>query len=137
MYACSLPTDATETVGQNNVAARFRLADGSVAELTHGTIGRQTSPEQRGDVFAQGLGVITENFKQLSICGTLRRNSSKWFADKGYDVQLQAFVEAIRRGGPSPVSVLDGARASLGCIRLMESCCSGQVEPIRLTDVTS
>lgn len=137
VYACSLPTDVKEPVGQNNVAASFRFADGSVANLTYGTIGSKTSQGERVEVFAQGLGVITENFKQLSVCGTLRRNSSKWFADKGYDVQLQAFVEAIRRGGPSPVSVLDGARASLGCIRLMESCRSGQVEPIRLTDVTS
>ena len=119
--AYSLPTDKKDPIGENNLAACFRFADGSIANLTYCTVGSKTSGGERVEVFAQGVGAMTEDFKQLTIAGGMRRTSSKWFADKGYVEQMTAFIEGIRGGKAPEVTVLDGARATIGCLRMMES----------------
>jgi predicted dehydrogenase len=119
--AYSLPTDKKDPIGENNLVACFRFADGSIANLTYCTVGSKTSGGERVEVFAQGVGAMTEDFKQLTIAGGMRRASSKWFADKGYEEQMTAFIEGIRTGRPPEVTVLDGARSTIGCLRMLES----------------
>jgi hypothetical protein len=64
----------------------------------------------------------TENFKHFVEARRLVRRSRRWFASKGYDVQMKRFVEAIAGGGPAGTTVEDGARATVACLRLMDSC---------------
>jgi len=119
--AFCLPLEKKSPVGQNNMAAAFRFADGSVANLTYCTVGSKTSGGERVEVFAEGLGVATEDFKQLTVSTGSRRTESKWFAEKGYGEQLDDFLRAIREGKPPGVTVRDGARATIGCLRMLES----------------
>jgi predicted dehydrogenase/threonine dehydrogenase-like Zn-dependent dehydrogenase len=119
--AFALPTGRTEPVGENNMAASFRFADGSVANLTYCTVGSRTSGGERVEVFAQGLGCMCEDFKRLSAKTRFGRNVSRWFPEKGHDMQMREFVKAVRAGGPPSVSVRDGARATLACLRILES----------------
>lgn len=119
--AYSLPTGKQDPIGENNIAASFRFADGSVGSLTYCTVGSKTSGGERVEVFAQGLGLVTENFKQLAIQKSISRARSRWWGEKGYAAQLESFIKSIREGRPPEVSVVDGARATIGCLRLMES----------------
>jgi predicted dehydrogenase len=108
-------------VGENNMVAAFHFADGSVGSLNYSTIGSKTSGGERVEVFADGIGAVTEDFKHLSVRGKMRMNSSKWFGDKGYAAQLNDFIDAIRNGGHPQIGVEDGARATIGCLRMLES----------------
>jgi predicted dehydrogenase/threonine dehydrogenase-like Zn-dependent dehydrogenase len=119
--AYSLPVGKKEPIGENNLAASFRFADGSIGNLTYCTVGSKTSGGERVEIFAQGVGASTENFKQLTILGGTRGNRSRWFADKGYAQQLTAFLTGIREGKPPDVTVQDGARATIGCLLMLES----------------
>jgi predicted dehydrogenase/threonine dehydrogenase-like Zn-dependent dehydrogenase len=119
--AYSLPAGQKEPIGENNLAASFRFADGSIGNLTYCTVGSKTSTGERVEIFAQGVGASTENFKQLTILGGVRGNRSQWFADKGYAQQLAAFLGGIREGKPPEVTVQDGARATIGCLLMLES----------------
>jgi predicted dehydrogenase/threonine dehydrogenase-like Zn-dependent dehydrogenase len=123
--AFSLPQDVPEPVGMNNVAATFRFADGSVATLTYCTVGSKSSGGERLEVFAPGIGMMTEDFKRLEVAGTIRTRSRKFFADKGYDEQMAEFVDAATAGRPSSVSAIDGARSTLMCLRMIESMHAG------------
>jgi predicted dehydrogenase len=125
--AVSLPTGRTEPIGENNIAATFTFADGSIANLTYCTVGSRTSGGERVEAFASGIGGVAEDFKSFTAAGALRRTSRRWFAEKGYDAQLKAFLDAVRSGRPSPVSVQDGARATIVCLKLMESARRGGV----------
>ena len=125
--AVSLPTGRTEPIGENNIAATFTFADGSIANLTYCTVGSRTSGGERVEAFASGIGGVAEDFKSFTAAGALRRTSRRWFAEKGYDAQLKAFLDAVRSGRPSPVSVQDGARATVVCLKLMESARRGGV----------
>jgi predicted dehydrogenase len=123
--AFSLPTGRQEPIGENNLVASFRFADGSIANLTYCTVGSRTSGGERVEGFAQGIGVLTENFKKLGIHTIVRRSRSRWWADKGYAAQLAEFLEGIRKGRPPAVTVEDGARATIGCLCLLESARAG------------
>lgn len=119
--AFSLPLGQTDPIGENNLVSSFRFADGSIANLTYCTVGSRTSGGERVEVFAPGIGVVTEDFKKLSLRGLVRRDRSKFFADKGYAEQLKAFVDSARRGAVSPISAMDGARSTIMCLRMLES----------------
>ncbi len=119
--AYSLPAALKEPVGENNMVACFRFADGSIGNLTYATAGSKTSGGERVEVYAQGLGVFTEDFKRLDArLGTRSSRSSMW-GDKGYAPQMAEFVAALREGRPPQVTVRDGARATICCLAMLES----------------
>jgi predicted dehydrogenase len=119
--AYSLPTGKQDPIGENNVAASFRFADGSIGNLTYCTVGSKTSGGERVEVFAPGIGVATEDFKHLAIKTSVQRTRSRWWAEKGYGDQLASFINCIRQNLQPEVTARDGARATIGCLRLMES----------------
>jgi predicted dehydrogenase len=135
--AFSLPQGKAEPLGENNVAASFRFADGSVAALAYGTVGSRSSGGERVEAFAPGIGAASEDFKTVTVAGATRHTSRRWFAEKGYDAQLRAFIAAIREGTQSTVGVQDGARATIACLRLMASAREGGVpKPIDWREVS-
>jgi predicted dehydrogenase len=119
--AYSLPTGKMDPIGENNLVASFRFADDSIANLTYCTVGSRTSGGERVEAFAPGTGAMAEDFKTSMIKTGVVRTSSSWFAKKGYADQMRDFLSAIKEGRPTQVTVLDGVRSTLGCLRVMES----------------
>jgi len=119
--AYCLPTGRKEPIGENNLAASFRFADGSVGNLTYCTVGSRHSGGERVEAFASGIGAVSEDFKRLTVRTSLVHKRSQWFAEKGYADQLGRFFAGIREGKSPEVTVRDGARATIGCLRMLES----------------
>ena len=119
--AYSLPTGKQDPVGENNMVASFLFADGSIGNLTYCTIGSRTSGGELVEVFMHGMGIKSEDFKRLTTAGFIRRTQKKMFAEKGYDAQLEEFVKDLRGGKTASVTVRDGARSTIGCLRMMQS----------------
>jgi predicted dehydrogenase len=118
--AYSLPNE-NDVIGENNVAASFRFADGSIGNLTYCTVGSATSAGERVEVFAPGVGANSENFKRLAVQKKTTRTRSLWYAEKGYGAQMDSFFSRLRRGQPPEVTVNDGARATICCLRMISS----------------
>ena len=74
-----------------------------------------------GEAFAQGLGVKTENFKSLVVEKSFRSTQRRMWAEKGYATQLEGFFKGIQQGRPPAVTVLDGVRSTVGCLKMLES----------------
>jgi predicted dehydrogenase/threonine dehydrogenase-like Zn-dependent dehydrogenase len=119
--AYSLPTGKKDPIGENNLVSSFRFADGSIANLTYCTVGSRTSAGERVEVFAPGVGALAENFKQSVVKTNMVRKRSAWFAEKGYEAQMRAFFSALQQGKPADITVRDGVRSTLGCLRMMQS----------------
>jgi len=128
--AYSLPTGKADPIGENNLVAAFRFADGSIGNLTYCTVGSKTSGGERVEVFSQGVGAFTEDFKRAGVHKGMRSTKSRFWPDKGYAAQMAQFTESIRKGRPPAVTVYDGARATLGCLAMMASAKNG--EPVAL-----
>jgi len=118
--AC-LPTAAKEPIGDHNVVTSIGFADGSVANLTYCTVGSKSSAGERIEGWAPGLGVIVEDFKWFQSRTGTRSTKSKWWPEKGYEAQMRDFVDAIRKGESPAVTVRDGARATLVCLKILEA----------------
>ncbi|HMF74237.1 MAG TPA: bi-domain-containing oxidoreductase [Bryobacteraceae bacterium] len=119
--AYSLPTGKNDPIGENNIAATFRFADGSIGNLTYCTVGSKTSGGERVEVYAQGIGLQTEDFRTLTICGGIREKRTKMFAEKGYNAQIDRFIADLKQGKAPAVTVRDGARSTVACLRMLES----------------
>lgn len=135
--AYSLPTDTEEPIGQNNIVASFLFADGSIGNLTYCTVGSKTSGGERVEVFAQGVGAVTENFKKLAINGSTSQKEGRFFAEKGYDAQLRSFIGSLMGRGEHPVTVMDGVRSTVGCLRMLDAARTGEPCSIDLASIVS
>jgi predicted dehydrogenase len=124
--AYSLPTGKADPIGENNMVAAFRFEDGSIGNLTYCTVGSKTSGGERVEVYAQGAAGFAEDFKRIGLHKGLRTAKAKVWPDKGYAAQMQDFADAIKKGRPPAVTVYDGARATLGCLAMMESAARGE-----------
>ena len=133
--AFSLPTGKKDPIGENNVVASFHFADGSIGNLTYCTVGSRTSGGERVEAFAPGLGAMAEDFKQSVVKTNVISRNSSWFAEKGYAAQMQAFFAAIRKSQVPDVTVRDGARATIGCLRMLDSARNLAPCPIELDAV--
>ncbi len=121
VFAHSLPIGKQDPIGENNMAATFRFEDGSIGNLTYCTVGSTTSGGERVEVFAPGLGAVTEDMKRLTVNAAKANTNSRWFADKGYMAQMEAFIRGIQMGNPPSVTARDGARATIGGLLMLES----------------
>jgi predicted dehydrogenase len=135
--AFSLPTGVKSPIGENNLTATFRFVDGSIGNLTYCTVGSRTSGGERVEAFAPGLGAFAEDFKRFSSQTSLVQKRSSLFAEKGYAEQMTSFFGALREGKPPAVTVRDGARATIGCLRMLESAKKAAVTEISLESVLS
>ncbi len=119
--AYCLPTGKTDPIGENNLVANFRFADGSIATLNYSTIGSKKTPGERVEVFAKGITSVVQDFKRFESASTLKRTKSTLWAHKGYDEQLRSFFNHLARSESPDVTVRDGARATLVCVEMLKS----------------
>jgi len=84
-------------------------------------VGSRTSAGERVEAFAPGVAASAENFRKSVVRKTIVSKRSSWFPEKGYEAQMSAFFAALREGTPPEVNVRDGIRATLGCLRMLES----------------
>src|SRR5215211_651416 len=116
--AYCLPTGKTDPIGENNLVASFRFADGSIATLNYSTIGSKKVPGERVEVYAQGITSVVQDFKRFESASTFKRTKSSLWAHKGYDDQLRSFFDHLARSESPEVTVRDGARATLVCVEM-------------------
>lgn len=130
--AYSLPPSKKEPIGENNIAATFTFADGSVGSLSYSTLGAARAAGERVEVFAKGVTGVVDNFNKLKISSSSTRRYSTFWAHKGYKAQLQSFIESIVNSESPLVSVRDGTRATAGCVQMLRSAQTQSPQEINL-----
>jgi polar amino acid transport system substrate-binding protein len=119
--AYCLPTGKTDPVGENNMVATFRFADGSIGTLNYSTIGSRRAQGERVEVFAKGMTSLVQDFKRFESASQMKRKRSTFWAHKGYEDQLRSFFRSIATGEAPDITVRDGARATLVCVEMLKS----------------
>ena len=120
---------------QHNVAATFKFADGSIGNFIYTVVGSESSGGEMVEVFSQGVAATTEDFKRLVVKKKDRKGRSKFFADKGYDEQLASFVKSLKDGKETEITAVDGTRATLGCLLMLESARTGKPCDFNLDEI--
>jgi len=93
-------------ITNDKVSISLRFADGSFGVVHYLANGSKAFPKERLEVFCGGGVLQLDNFRKLKGFGwkgfksmNLRRQ------DKGQKACAQAFLDAVREGGPSPIEV--------------------------------
>ena len=119
--AYSLPTGKNDPVGENNMVATFSFADGSIGSLNYSTLGASRASGERVEVFTKGFSGVVEDFKRLRLTSSFTRTRSKLWAQKGYKAHLEDFFSSIVRAESPDVTVRDGARGTVVCVKMMRA----------------
>ncbi|HEX8287351.1 MAG TPA: bi-domain-containing oxidoreductase [Pyrinomonadaceae bacterium] len=121
--------------GEHNVAASLKFEDGSIGNFIYTVVGSESSGGEMVEVFAPGVSVLSEDFKRLVVKKKKRDGRSKIFAAKGYQEQLEAFVRSLKQGSETPVTAVDGTRATLGCLLILDSARTGEAREFNLNEI--
>jgi predicted dehydrogenase len=109
----------------DNATIQLGFADGSTGTIHYLANGDRRFPKERLELFAGGKILRLDNFRLLEgwgFGGFSRKRS--WKQDKGQQACAQAFLDAIRHGGVSPIplaDILEVSRASIEAAALLRA----------------
>jgi predicted dehydrogenase/threonine dehydrogenase-like Zn-dependent dehydrogenase len=90
--------------GEDQISVTLCFADGSVGTVHYLANGHRSFPKERLEVFCGGRVLQLDNFKRLTGYGWPGfRTMRLWRQDKGYRGEVEAFLERVQHGGPSPI----------------------------------
>ncbi len=108
---------AMRAVAQDSVAITLSFTDGSIGSIHYLANGHKAVPKERLEVYSSGRVLQLDNFRRLSGHGWPGFGQLKlWRQDKGQKACAEAFVSAVRHGGPAPIpldEILEVARVTL------------------------
>lgn len=98
---------AQQTGNGADLHVTLTFADGSLGALTYATDGDSRFPKETLDVSGAGRNARLDNFTRATVWSRAGKDVKRSYAgqDKGQRAQVGAFVEAVRTGGPMPISL--------------------------------
>ncbi|MGH3627658.1 MAG: Gfo/Idh/MocA family oxidoreductase, partial [Sciscionella sp.] len=123
---------AVATPSGDDVQVLLRYPDGSTATISYLTSGAASFPKETVEVIADGRVLRFDDFTRASVYGRKRWASSRIprGRDKGQAAEVDAFVTAVRAGGPMPVAVSSLAATTLATLAVHTSLAVGA--PVRI-----
>jgi predicted dehydrogenase len=117
---------------KGDVQATFRFANGASGTIAYLTGGNARFPKETMDITGGGRSARLDNFKAATVWTARGKSATKARGgqDKGQQSEMAAFVEAVRTGGPMPISVDSLLATTRATIAVSESLLSGRPEPV-------
>ena len=99
-----------------HLSMQFR--DGSTAVVHYLSSGAKTLPKERVECLWEGKTIVIDNWRRLRLYG-IRGPLLKWPSrmDKGHLAEVEAWLDAVRTGSKSPISLDELAEVSRWSIR--------------------
>jgi predicted dehydrogenase len=120
--SCQGVGPGTSARNDDNVLLTVSFADGSLASIAYVASSDASAGKERLEVMGDGAWAVLEDFRTLELRrGGKRRTIRKLSQDKGHAAEMQAFVAAVRSGGPSPIDPQTLAATSRATFAAMES----------------
>jgi predicted dehydrogenase/threonine dehydrogenase-like Zn-dependent dehydrogenase len=133
-WADSLPDEvyAVKGNGKGDVQATFRFASGTTGTIAYLTGGNARFPKETFDVTGGGRSARMDNFHSATVWSSRGKAATKARGgqDKGQRGEMEQFVEAVRTGGPMPISLGSLLGTTRATIAVAESLASGRPEPV-------
>lgn len=123
-FLVGAPIEAVHTVDLaqpgpvDTASISLRFADGSIATVNYFANGSKRYPKERVEVFTGGRVLVNDNFRTLRAYGwpgvrTVRQRTQ----DKGHAAGMDAFLTAVRTGGPAPIPLAEILEVSDAALR--------------------
>lgn len=101
----------------DTVTINLHFADGSLGTVHYFANGNKSFPKERLEVFAAGWVLQLDNFRKLTGFGWPGfKKMNLWSQDKGQKACAVAFVQAVSKGGRTPIpldEIFESSRVSI------------------------
>jgi polar amino acid transport system substrate-binding protein len=116
----------------DNVVITLKMANGAIGSITYVAGGDKRYPRERVEVFGGGAVGVIENFKATTFfCGGRPKRIRNWLSvDRGHRGEVEALLDAIRSGGPAPVTFEEYVYTTLATFAIEESLRQGRAVPV-------
>ncbi|MGH9431795.1 MAG: bi-domain-containing oxidoreductase [Terriglobia bacterium] len=112
---------------EDNFETHLDMEDGSSARLSYICSGAATLAKERIEIHGDGRTAIIDDFKKCVFFDSHHRGALRLLRqDKGHESEVRAFIEAVRQGGPSPISLASLAATTLATLKIRESLLTGE-----------
>lgn len=121
VYACA-------TQGQRDLQILLTYPDGSTAAISYTASGAHSFPKETLDAVADGKVLRFDDFRRAELYARKRSRSPRMSPgrDKGQRAELDAFLAAVRSGGPMPVPLDSLVATTLATFAVHTSLATGQ-----------
>ncbi len=118
---------AVRGLEKGDVTATFLFASGATGAVAYLTGGTARFPKETMDAIGGGRSARLDNFKTAAVWSARGKSAAKARGgqDKGQRTEMASFVEAVRTGGPMPISVDSLLATTKATIAVGESVLSG------------
>lgn len=120
----------------DNIVAQLKFPNGTVGTITYMANGDKSASKERLEVFGGASVAILEDFRHLELIRDGRRKitRARLEQDKGHKTEMRAFIEALQKKIPPPISLQQITGSTLATLRLHNACQTGQPLPINLSE---
>jgi len=128
IYAEMISSNDESIVDANNVISTIRYEDGSVASVTYTTIGNESFPKERIEIFVDKGAIAIDDFKELIVSGLGGKGEKLKTIQKGQFNLISEYAELLR-GKESSYdlpSVEDGINATVCSLKTLDSLKTGK-----------
>jgi len=111
---------------EDNFEITFEFPDGSLGLISYLANGNRSFSKERMEVFCAGRVAVLEDFRWLETVHDGRRqvHRSRLRQDKGHLAEWQAFVSAVKAGGPPPIpyaQIIAVTRATFAALKSLRN----------------
>lgn len=130
IYAEMISSNDESIVDVNNVISTIRYEDGSMASVIYTTIGNESFPKERIEIFVDKGAIVLDDFKELSVIGLGGKGEKLKRIEKGqFDLidEYGRFLKGESKNMDLP-SVVDGIKATICSLKVLDALKTGNVQ---------
>lgn len=120
---------------RDNLAVSLTMDNGAVAGITYASNGDKSFPREEVQVFSGGSVCVIDNFKNITFVASGKRKVRKSLeVDRGHVGEVQATVEALKAGRPSPIDFKSLVATTVATFAIETSVASGEAVAVNLNE---
>jgi predicted dehydrogenase len=130
IYAEKISSNDVSMVDANNVISTIRYEDGSVASIIYTTIGNESYPKERIEIFVDHGVIAIADFKELIVTGLDGKSEKLKRIEKGQFELINEYGKLLKgesRNTDLP-SVEDGVKATVCSLKVLDALKTGKVQ---------
>lgn len=87
----------------DTVTISLTFDNGSIASISYFSNGSKQIPKEYIEIYADGITIIIDDFKKMTIAEKTKKKIKLSTQDKGHKNEINLFIESIKNGLPNPI----------------------------------
>ncbi len=110
----------------DTLTVNLHYENGSIGTVCYFANGDKSLPKERIEIFAGGRAAVLEDFRSVTVHSRGRQKDKKLLVqDKGQKTEIQLFLDAVIKGGSSPIPFDELCMTSHVTFKVLESLRTG------------